>query len=54
MFAVKPAAMDADYADFPRPGPGPAAGKNAAVKTFIRYAAFKARLPCAPFLAADG
>jgi hypothetical protein len=47
MFSVRSAAMDADY-----PRPGSAAGKNAAVEAFIRYAAFKNHVTCAAFLAA--
>ena len=37
MFSARSAAIAADY-----PRPGPATGKNAAVETFIQYAAFKA------------
>jgi hypothetical protein len=46
MFSARSAAIDADY-----PRPGPAAGKNAAVKAFIQYAAFKAHDTCAAFKA---
>ena len=49
MFSARPAAMDADY-----PRPGPAAGKNAAVETFIQNAAFKTHVTCAAFRAAGG
>jgi hypothetical protein len=49
MFSARPTAMDADV-----PRPGSAAGKNAAVETFIHYAAFKSRVTCAAFLAAGG
>lgn len=50
MFSARSAAMDADY---PRPGPV-AAGKNAAVETFIQYAVVKAHLTYVAFLAACG
>jgi hypothetical protein len=49
MFSARSAAMDANY-----PRPGPAAGKNAAVKAFIQYAAFKAHVTYTAFLAAGG
>ena len=47
MCSARSAAMDAKS-----PRPASAAGKNAAVETFIQYAAFKARVSCAAFLAA--
>ena len=40
--------------DAGNPRPGPAAGKNAAIEAFIQYAAFKAHVTCAAFLAAGG
>ena len=46
MFSARSAAIAADY-----PRPGPAIGKNAAVATFIRYAAFNAHGTCAAFKA---
>ena len=46
MFSARSAAIAADY-----PRPGPAIGKNAAVETFIQYAAFKAHGTCAAFKA---
>ena len=46
MFYARSAAIAADY-----PRPGPATGENAAVETFIRYAAFKADGTCAAFKA---
>jgi hypothetical protein len=49
MFSTRSATIGADY-----PRPGPAAGKNAAVEAFIQYAAFKAHVTCAAFLAAGG
>ena len=49
MFSARSAAIAADY-----PRPGPATGKNAAVETFIQYAAFKAHDTCAAFPAAGG
>jgi hypothetical protein len=49
MFSARSAAIDADD-----PRPGAAAGKNAAVEAFIQYAAFKAHVTCAAFLAAGG
>ena len=49
MFSARPAATDASG-----PPPGPAARKNAAVKAFIQYSAFKACVACAAFLAAGG
>lgn len=48
MFSAR-SAMDVGY-----PRPGPAAGKNATIEAFIQYAAFKAHVTCAAFLAADG
>ncbi len=48
MFSAK-SAMDTDY-----PRPGPAASKNAAIKAFIQYSAFKAHVTCPAFLAAGG
>jgi hypothetical protein len=47
MFSARSAAMDTGY-----PRPGPSAGMNALVETFIQYAAFKSRVTCAAFLAA--
>ncbi len=47
MFSAGSAAMGADYTR-----PGSAAAKNAAVEAFIQYAAFKAHVTCAAFLAA--
>ena len=49
MFSARSAAMDAD-----NPRPGSAAGKNSAIEAFIQYAAFKAHVTCAAFLAAGG
>jgi hypothetical protein len=46
MFSARSAAIAADY-----PRPGPATGKNAAVETFIQYAAFKTHDTCAAFKA---
>ena len=46
MFSARSAAIAADY-----PRPGPATGKNAAVETFIQYAAFETHDTCAAFKA---
>jgi hypothetical protein len=46
MFSARSAAVDAEY-----PLPGPAAGKIAAIETFIQYSAFKVHVTCAAFKA---